>query len=724
MMRKSKSKFIKEYGWLMALSGLTLFALLLLNQILQNVAQFAQTYTFLLAASAIGIAILVVMLVRTLLRLMKRRKAKTPGSILTARLSVLVSLIISVPLLITYYFSASFVNQGIDQWFDVKTETALNNARKLVQITLNDLIRNRLKATQQAAKSYQVDLAVTPVLSLNRLRKQYNMREASLYTFDGRLVAHSSQTASIELPKVPEGALFQQVRQNRTYAAIETQNSFDTTYQVIRVMVPVVDLPTNRYLALQAVYSLPDELSTLAESVRTASGQYIERSYLKTPLKTSFMVILTLVLLLTLISAILFTVQILQNITKPIEVLAKGTEAVSKGDYSITMPVERGDEMGQLISSFNDMTQQIAKARNDIKFGHQQTEIQKLYLQTIIKNLSSGVLTIDMNLRLRTVNEATNAILNLNFFQELGKPLEEVLDKEEHTHLKAFFDEILPLFSQDAKPWNQQIVYECPQGRKILVVHGSTLPSLDKKAGGYVIVIEDVTDLVQAQLHAAWSDVAKRLAHEIKNPLTPIQLSAERLNYRLASKLTADDAELLERMTETIIDQVHSMHELVKAFTEYADTPELSLRPTEINQLMEDIVGMYQDPTAHWQVSVHPDLTCGKIHVDASRLRQLLHNLIKNAIEACDDIEQAEIRVRSQCYDEHIELIVEDNGPGITEQSKNWIFEPYATGKPKGTGLGLAIVKKIVDEHQGQIQVESEKGQGSRFIISLPIFNP
>lgn len=722
-MRKSKSKFIKEYGWLIILSGLTLVALLIMSQILQSASQFAQAYTLLLVASFIGIAVLVVMLIRTLIRLKQSLDQRRPGSIITSRLSFLFSLIISVPLVITYYFSTTFVNHGIDQWFDVKTETALKNAVQLVQITLNDMVRNKLKSTEQAAKSYQTDLSITPVLSLNRLRQNYNMRDASLYTLNGRLLAHSSQSDTIQLPKVPEARLFQQIRKKRTYAAIETEAGVDQSYQVVRVMVPVVDMPSNRLLALQAVYSLPDKLSELADSVRIASGQYKEHSYLKTPLKTSFMVILTLVLLLTLISAILFTVQILENITKPIQILAKGTKAISEGDYSITMPVERKDEMGELIASFNDMTQQIAKARNDIKFGHQQTEIQKLYLQTIIKNLNSGVLTLDMNLRLKIANEATNSILNLNFFKELGKPLKEILQKDEAQHLKIFFDEIFPMFTNESRPWSQQLTFECPEGRKILQVHGSTLPSLDIKVGGFVIVIEDITELVQAQLHAAWSDVAKRLAHEIKNPLTPIQLSAERLNYRLSRNLDGDDRELLNRMTDTIIEQVGSMQSLVNAFTEYADTPELILTTANINLLIEDIVDMYQDPAANWTVNTDLDEQCGTLTIDTSRIRQLLHNLIKNALEACENLADATVTVSTACHADKIEIIVSDNGPGITEQSKNWIFEPYATDKPKGTGLGLAIVKKIVDEHQGQIQVESEQDKGSKFIISLPVYS-
>lgn len=731
----SKSQFLKQYGWLIAISSVLLIALVVMSQILQNASQFAQAYSTLLFMSFGGVALLVVMLTRTLLKLRRQYQNHVPGIKITTRLTLILSFILGVPLAIIFYFSMSFVHQGIDQWFDTKTEQALQNAVELVEVSLDNQTRQNLNATQKAVQTNQTALLSTPVLTLNELGKQLNAREIALYKTDGQLMAYHNRDNVNILPKAPEPRLFQQIRKDRTYAAIETKAGLNSAHQIIRVMVPINDLASNKTYALQAEYAIPERLSRLADSVRISAGQYQELSYLRDPLETSFTVILSMVLLLTLITALLFTIQTIQNMTRPIRTLAKGTEAVAKGDYSISMPVSQQDEMGQLIQSFNDMIQQIARARNDIKFGHQQTEVQKLYLQAIIKNLNSGVLTLDMNLRLKTINDASNDILNTNLFKQLGKPLKEVLRQPDNAHLQIFFDTIFPLFRNDSKPWSKQISFDCKEGQKILLVHGSTLPSLDQKIGGFVIVLEDITQLVQAQLHAAWSDVAQRLAHEIKNPLTPIQLSAERLNYKLASKLEGDEKKMLGRLTDTIIEQVAAMQDLVQAFTEYADTPELELSQLNLNSLIQDIVSMYQDPQASWQVRYDIDEGCPIVTADASKLRQLLHNLIKNALEAlenCDGQQDATVLVKTHCSETHIQLIVEDNGPGIPEKAKNWIFEPYATDKPKGTGLGLAIVKKIVDEHQGQIQVESdisEPGQtaldgiekhGTRFTITLP----
>ena len=727
--KRTKNNFLSQYGWLISITSILLLSLITMSQVLQSSEQFAQFYGVLLLVSFIGISILVFMLFMTVKRLVRNYRKKRVGSIITAKLTLLISLIIMIPLLITYSFSIVFVNKGIDQWFDVKTGESLSDAVGLVQLSLDNQRRNHLKSTLQAVKIYQADLSIMPVLTVNKIRKQFNISEASIYTLNGRLIAFSSHIISNDLPKAPKNHLFQQIRQGHTYAAIEMLKAASMNYQIIRIIVPFTNSITNKSQALHAIYSIPDRLTHLAENVRISASQYQELSYLKTPLKTSFTVILTVLLLLTLVSAVLFTIKLIENLIEPIKILAKGTQAVAEGDYSVSVPVINKDELGQLTQSFNDMIQQISLARNEIKFSHQQTKVQQLYLQAIIQNLNSGVLTLDMNLCLKTVNDAASKILNADLFSQIGEPLKEVLDRIEH--LKPLFNKIFPLFTNKSGSWREQFNYECLDGQKILLAHGTTLPSLDKSHAGFVIVIEDITELVQAQLHAAWSDVAKRLAHEIKNPLTPIQLSAERLNYKLAKEVSPDGQAFLTRMTDTIISQVASMQRLVQAFAEYADTPKIEIKAFNLNNLMLDIASMYADTDSSWQVVTKLDNGCKIIYADISKIRQVLHNLIKNALEACDGYENTVITLCSECDEKQIKISVSDNGPGIPETERNWIFEPYATNKPKGTGLGLAIVKKIIDEHRGKIKVESisvaesqtnnEIEHGTTFLISLPV---
>jgi len=721
MKKQIKTFLLSQYGWLSIISSLLLAILVVMSQILQNASQFAESYSTLLFIAFSGIILLVIFLVKTLLKLHWQYRNNVAGIKLTVRLTIIISAMLGIPLTIVFYFSMSFVHQGIDQWFDVKTETALSNAVKLVQTSLDDQTRRKLNNTQQVLKRHQEDLIHAPILTLNKIGEQLNAREISLYSSDGQLIAYNSQENIGILPTAPAPRLFQQIRKRLTYAAIETQPGVNSQHQFIHIILPVNDLLNNKLYALQVIFPIPDQLSQLATTVQVASGQYQELSYLRNPLKTIFTVILTLVFLLTLISALLFTIRTIENIIRPIRTLAEGTKEVSKGNYTLTMPIESHDEMGQLIQSFNDMIQQIAKARNEIKFGQQQAEMQKLYLQAIIKNLNSGVLTFDNHMRLKTLNDATNRILNTDLFSQMGNEVDVILNQPEYHPLNTFFEQVFPLFRKDAKPWSQQLSYDDVSDRKMLLVHGSTLPSLDQGMSGYVIVIEDITKIIKAQLHAAWNDVAQRLAHEIKNPLTPIQLSAERLNYKLSSKLEGADHQLLKRMTATIIEQVLAMQNLVDAFNEYADTPELELSQINLNDLVRDVVHMYKDPSANWRVVAEVDSQCPIISADPNKLRQLLHNLIKNGLEACEAKPQGLVRVITQNMNDHqIQLSVCDNGEGITENIKNWIFEPYATGKPKGTGLGLPIVKKIVDEHQGQIQVESSPETGTCFIIQLP----
>ncbi|WP_029406625.1 ATP-binding protein [Thiomicrorhabdus sp. Milos-T2] len=715
-------RYIKQYGWLTLLSSLLLMALVVMSQTLQNASSFADSYSTLLFFTVGGVTLLLILLFKTLYKLYSQYRKKVPGSKVTVRLTLIASLVLGIPTAIIFYFSLNFIQQGINQWFDVKTEVALDNATSLVRITLDTKTRDSLKLTQSISKANKALLTESPSLAVNTLRQQLNAQEVAFYSINQQLIAFSSEYATAILPEAPGANLFQQIRNNKTYAALESREGATLQENFIRVVIPFSDSQLSKQYALQVIFPIPADISLLSDSVATASGQYKELSYLKGPLTASFILILSMVLLLTLVTAVLFTITAVKNFTRPIRTLARGTRAVSKGDYSVKMSVPENDEFGDLIQSFNDMIQRISQARNEIKLGHQQTEVQKLYLQAIIKNLSSGVVTLDMHYRIRTINDAVQEILNADLKRHIGKKIAEVTDREDTAHLSELVSKIAPKFEQSAKPWSTQIDFSCKKGQKILLIHGSTLPSIDKKIGGYVIVIDDITELVQAQLHAAWSDVARRLAHEIKNPLTPIQLSAERLQFKLLKKLDENDQSLLNRMTETIIEQVATMQKLVQAFSDYANTPEVELVPTRINTLVSNITEMYRDPDADWKVSAEIEEPCPITLVDSSRLRQLLHNLIKNAIEATAETIKPRIIVKVFSEDpEWLTLSICDNGPGIPEEAQNWIFEPYATDKPKGTGLGLAVVRKIVEEHHGKISLSSSPNSGTCFIIKLPI---
>lgn len=728
-MKLIKHSLIKQYGWIVILSALLLGALFLMSRILKNAPHFTESYIALLIFTFIGTLILVTLLVRTLYKLYKQYKQGVSGVKTTIKLTSTLTLLLAFPIVILYYFAISFIHQGIDQWFDVRTEQALSDASALMRANLDHATRDSLNMTLRAQNRLQPLLTQQPALIVNELRNQLNAQEVALYQSNGQLLAFSNAYGTDIVPTAPSDTLFQQVRQRLSYAAVERLK--DSSQDIIRILIPVNDLFSNQVYPLQVVFAIPDNITRYAQSVKLAESQYHELNYLRDPLKTSFTLILSMVLFLTLVTALLFTVQAAQNLTRPIRNLVQGTQRVAQGDYSTKMQVDRDDEFGVLIQSFNDMIQQVAKARNDIKINHQQTEVQRLYFQAVIRNLTNGVITLDMNRRLRTINDTASDILGVDLQSHVGERFCDLMDDTNNPHLKPFFDAVLPHFELDVlrqnelKPWSEQITLQHQQQQRIVLLHASTLPSIDQKVGGFVIVLDDITELVQAQLNAAWSDVARRLAHEIKNPLTPIQLSAERLQFKLAAKLDDNDADLLQRMTRTIVDQVETMQTLVQAFIDYAHTPEMQLRLLNLNELILDITSMYQSPDNLEVIHTQLDTLCPMILADSARLRQLFHNLIKNALEATEHIAQPEILISTDCHQQadKITISIADNGPGIPEQALNWIFEPYATDKPKGTGLGLAIVKKIVEEHNGRIELLNPNSQGTCFVITLSKLN-
>lgn len=727
-----KTPLISQYGWIILLSGLLLSTLFMMSEIVRTAPEFAQSYIGLLIFSLFGMLVLIGLLLRTLIKLYRQHKQKVSGIKTTVKLTTTLTLLLAFPIVILYYFSVSFIHQGIDQWFDVQTEQALSDASALVRVNLDHVTRDSLNKTLRAERNFQPLLTQNPAMVVNELRNQLDALEVAVYQSNGQLLAFSHRYGTQILPSSPGDNLFQQVRQRHSYAALETHA--ETGQEIIRILIPVTDPFLNQIYPLQAIFPIPESITRYAQSVRLAESQYHELKYLRQPLKTSFTLILSMVLLLTLVTALLFTVQAAQNLTRPIRRLIRSTQRVAQGDYTTQITIHSDDEFGQLMRSFNDMTQQIARAQNENKLSHQQTEVQRLYFQAVIRNLTNGVLTLDMNRRVRTFNDATAHILDIDLQNYVGEPFNTLMSDNKAPHLKPFFDAIIPRFDQAAsykkepKPWHEQISLHSQGQQRIILLHGSTLPSIDQKVSGFVIVLDDITELVQAQLNAAWSDVARRLAHEIKNPLTPIQLSAERLQFKLASKLQPTEQDLLSRMTRTIIDQVDTMQSLVQAFIDYAHTPDMQLRLTHLNELILDIVALYETPQAEQSI-IHTQLDdcCPMILADGSRLRQLFHNLIKNALEATEQQSQPRITISTDCsqQDDKIVIKVADNGEGISEQAANWVFEPYATDKPKGTGLGLAIVKKIVEEHNGDIilaQPDPQQG-GTSFVITLSTMN-
>jgi nitrogen fixation/metabolism regulation signal transduction histidine kinase len=416
---------------------------------------------------------------------------------------------------------------------------------------------------------------------------------------------------------------------------------------------------------------------------------------------------LSLVLVLSLLSAVWAAFFSARRMVEPIGILAEGTRAVAEGDYSMRLPVTSEDELGFLVRLFNDMTRRLSKARDQAHSSQQEVEGQRAYLETVLGSLSSGVLSISASGELRTVNEAACQILGIDLSGQLGHTLDRI--SKHYSFLEPLFSLVQRHYDEQIPDWQEQVELFDSAGRRVLLCRSATLPVSEESSGGQVLVFDDVTDLIRAQRDAAWGDVARRLAHEIKNPLTPIQLSAERLRRKYLGGMSGKDAEIMERATRTIVQQVETLKEMVNAFSDYARAPMLQLEPLDLYELLRDVADLYTGSRLHIRLDLVEPLPM--LSGDAGRLRQLLHNLFRNALEAVRNQPHGELLVQSRWIldagERFIGLSFEDNGSGFSDEVLERLFEPYVTTKTRGTGLGLAIVKKIVEEHNGQIRAQN-----------------
>ena len=715
---------------------LMLATLVFMSNAINHSENFGKHYSYLLIVNALGLLGLVYLIGLNIKRLLKQLKEKRPGSRLTLRMVTTFILIAIIPLLIVYWFSTDFIRRGIDNWFDVRIEKALTDSLELSKEALGLRMRELLKTTENMAEdlteSSQSNISIsaldlsslqgeinTTVMNtldldtskLDSLRIRNGAEELAVLSRKGKIIATSSSHTDI-LPNIPGKSTLLQLRQGRNYIGLEPIRDAGLFIRAV-VKIPNNNLD-NKARILQALYPIASHINGLAENVQDAYAQYQELAYLRKPLQLSFTMTLTLVLLFSIFSAVLAAFHSARKLTSPIQDLAEGTRRISQGDYGKQLPVSSSDDLGFLVQSFNEMSNKIAAAQQEL-------DAQRTYLQAVLGKLSSGVLTFDAELNLKTANISANQILDTDLAPFMGGHLDEIPESE--TTLTSFFESIESQLSHHTDDWQKQVVLFGSSGRQVLMCRGTALDSSGED--GHVIVFDDVTALIQGQKDAAWSEVARRLAHEIKNPLTPIQLSAERLRQKYLAKMSPSDAETLDRLTNTIVQQVDTMKDMVNTFSDYARPPQIKPEPLNINPMIEEVSTLYQQMDDKVVVDLQLDKHLPLIEADHNRLRQILNNVLKNAIEATGNEEKPEIQVITKTIHasgrELVEIKILDNGPGFPEDLLTDIFEPYVTTKARGTGLGLAIVKKIVEEHGGIVWVENNQDKGGMVVIRLPI---
>lgn len=671
----------------------------------------ADYFWWIIAFSGLLMLVLSAVLVRYVLLLMKDGRNGVFGSQIARRLSGMFTLVAVLPGVFLFGVSAQFINGTINSWFGNDTHEALERSLNLSKSALNLAVDN---AVSNAAP-VQIDLIGTASVGgnmgkvLERYGRSSGFAQLALYNARSGRFETDINPQKFDQP-VPDKDKWEQLEQTGSVRSLESING--TLYAQGWML---VGMHGDSDYALFFRQPIPESVAQDALLIEKARAKYAELSYSKKGLQTFFLVTLLVASLLSIFLALVMALYFARRFVEPVLSLAEGAKAVAQGDFSQTRPVLRNDEFGRLTKLFNHMTEQLAIAKEADERNHKREEAARHYLECVLESLTTGVITLDEKGRLKTFNKAAEHILGMSLVPLWGSNWHDWHGvSPQQTLLAELFAAIIGTAGAE-KP--VQAEYAAPDDAKILLGKATVLP--EDNDNGVVMVIDDITVLIRAQKEAAWGEVAKRLAHEIRNPLTPIQLSAERLAWKLCDKLDEQDAQILTRSTDTIVKQVAALKEMVEAFRNYARAPSLSLEKQDLKALIADVLALYEAGKCRFEAQLGSQpLT---IAADATAMRQVLHNIFKNAAEAAEEDETPEVSVRAERgSDSQIVLTVCNNGKGFGKEMLHNAFEPYVTDKPTGTGLGLPVVKKIVEEHGGRISLNNRDDGGACVRIALP----
>lgn len=739
--RKSASLRWAVIAALVFMTGLGMVLLFLLTLATRNRALYEQNFGWLVGVNLGVAAVLGGAILWLGVRLARRFKRGKFGSRLLVKLAGIIVLVGLLPGLLIYTVSYQFVSRSIESWFDVRVESALSAGLNLGRTTLDTLSADLSNSTRVAAEALAREPKASAALAIERLREQLSATDIVLWSASAQALASAGESRFSLSPERPSLAQLRRVRAERVVTQIdgleeagaaEAQAAVDAGRAQIQV-IALVSAPGFGFNAepryLQVTSRLPKALVADALAVQVANREYQERALARDGLQRMYIGTLTLALFLAVFGAVLLAVLLGNQLVRPLLVLAEGMREVAAGDLSPKRSLAARDELAGLTRTFARMTQDLADARSAVQHSMAQVDAARENLQTILDNLTAGVVVLDRFNRIDSVNPGAARVLRLPLAQYTGQPLTEVPGLE---RLAQGVAEQFDRFLADGAPhdgghWQQPFELGEPGNTPFgdgltLIARGALLPNSER-----LLVFDDVSDMVAAQRAQAWGEVARRLAHEIKNPLTPIQLSAERLAMKLGGKLQPPEQAVLDKSVRTIVDQVDAMKRLVNEFRDYARLPAAQLVPTNLNALVRDVLSLYDQAS----VPVHTELAEGCPHAlaDPQQVRQILHNLVQNAQDAMSGQSGACVVLRTRCSDsgQWVRLSVIDQGPGFAEHILKRAFEPYVTTKAKGTGLGLAVVKKIMDEHGGRVDLNNrlENGgvMGAQVSLSFKVAN-
>lgn len=680
-----------------------------------NGNKLSEYYWWVLAFNLLVFLGLLSVVLKQLMQLYQDHKKRVFGAKITKRLAVMFAVVAIVPGLFLFSVSAQFINHSIDSWFGNETSEALERSMRLSQTTLDTTLEQFAKQSRAAEVDWVSRYALNgnPQETLNQLPSQVRQKFSQIGIYrlpDWKMIAQVGENTDeqISLDDASEAKLLSQGSWR------QTQSIQGKLFSAVWFYVPdgLGGIAGNHVMFFRQ--PVPEQIATDVELIESAREKYAQLTYAKNGLQTFFLMTLVMATLLSIMLSLVVALYFARRFVAPLASLADGTRAVAQGDFSQKSPVFRSDEMGMLSSLFNRMTEQLQVAQNAAEEHGLKLEAQRHYLERVLSSLTTGVVTFDANGILKTCNVSAETILGLSLQDKIDTPWQDW--ESIHPQWAALVQVLRSaLLAENDEP--VEIDYVGVDSSQILWAKSVPLP--EDSGSGSIVVFDDVTDLVRAQKDAAWGEVAKRLAHEIRNPLTPIQLSAERLAWKLSDKLSEDDNRILTRSTDTIIKQVLALKDMVEAFRNYARSPGLKLTKIDVNQLVLEVLTLYESSDCQFT----EDLSSIALWVqaDASMMRQVMHNVFKNAAEAAVSDAQAKVLVSTALQDGFAVLSVSNNGSGFSPQVLAHAFEPYVTDKKNGTGLGLAVVRKIIDEHQGRIVLSNNEAGGATVQIALPI---
>ena len=700
----------RRYSYLIFLVALAAALVYSLTLATNSGSPLSEYFWWLIAAGGLIVTILLAMLLRYGWLLLRYNRHNMLGSRLTRRLALMFTLIAVLPGLFLFGVSAQFISYSINSWFGNDTAQALESSLTLSKSALDNTIDNTIEqaAALQVEIISRTSMGGTAAEALSLSGETARFSQVGLYNpADGTTELISNPAA---LPPPPaEKEVAEELQRHGSSRSVTNING--KLYAQGWLALPA---PQEKGKALFFRRPIPDNVARDAELIENARSKYAELTYAKQGLQTFFLITLLAAALLSIMLALVIALYFARRFIEPILSLAEGAKAVAQGDFSQPRPVYRNDELGQLTRLFNHMTEQLAIAREAEELNRIRQEAARHYLETVLESLTAGVITLDKTGRLKTLNRSAENILGLPLSELSGSNWHDWPQSvPQYLLLTELFQTILAT-EHTGKP--VQTAYTGGDEARILLAKATPLPA--DNGGGTVLVFDDITLLVRAQKEAAWGEVAKRLAHEIRNPLTPIQLSAERLAWKLQDKLGEQDAQILARSTDTIIKQVAAMKEMVEAFRNYARAPALKLEKQDLNKIIEEVLLLYEAGACTFD-AVFSNIPA-VMYADTTAMRQVLHNIFKNAAEAAEEAAQPEVHIHTDNTDGKITLTVTNNGKSFSKDMLANAFEPYVTDKPTGTGLGLPVVKKIVEEHGGRIALSNPAEGGASVKITLP----